>query len=656
MRGVDYYPEQWPLELMDDDLDRIVELGADTIRIGEFAWHLMEPAHGAYDFSFFDDVIARARSRGLDVVFGTPTATPPAWLATECDIASRFADGTARSFGGRHTACPNQPDYRQACEDVVRRLAAHYRHEAGIVAWQLDNEFGHEGADDCFCDACAVAFRAWLRERFGGDIERLNDTWGTVFWSQQYNDFDEVPLPRATITTHNPALRLDWLRFRSDTLSRFAADQARWVREERPGAVIMHDFPGGGLAKHVDYADVAKSLDVIGYNNYPVWGGQKEPLPPAEIAFGLDHMRGLNRGTPLWITEAIMGAQGHDVTGFLPRPGQAALWSVQALARGATGLCYFRYRQATKGAEQFCYGIIDADNRVGRRYREVRDVFEFARGIEPVLEAPVDAPVAILADYRSRACWEIQQQSILMDVPAEMARWHGLFHARNIMVDIVAAGEDFSGYRLLVVPHMILTDPTVADRLGDFVSAGGTVLVMFRSFAKDEDNNLAFGATLPLLTQEWLGVEVAETESVQSLDEFCLDRCADSWSGPAQARGGVFRDMLTAGKGTEVLYRYRDEFFPDYAALTRRNTGKGRAYYLGCLPDRDLQEAVVDALVADAGIAHVETPEDVEYVRRGEKAFVLNHRSSAVTCDLPGHGAIELAPFGYEIIEAVDAD
>lgn len=652
MLGVDYYPEQWPPHLLDRDLDRIADLGADTIRIGEFAWHVMEPTPGEMDFSYFDRVIAHAKDRGLRVVFGTPTATPPAWLATHTDIASRAADGTPRSFGGRHTACPNQPHYRSACSAIVRRLAQHYASEPAVIAWQLDNELGHEGADECFCEGCATAFRAWLRERFQGSIEALNETWGTVFWSQQYNDFREVPLPGPTITTHNPALRLDWLRFRSHTLERFAADQARWVREAIPDAVIMHDFPGGGLAKHVEYADLAQHLDVIGFNNYPVWGGQKAPLPPAEIAFGLDYIRGLNPSAPVWITEAIMGAQGHDITGYLPRPGQAALWSAQALARGAEGLCYFRYRQATKGAEQFCYGIIDADDRPGRRYREVQEVFAFARSIRDVLAQPVKAQVAILADYPSRAAWQIQQQSVLLDVPAEMARWHGLFHRRNVMVDVVPSGRDLSGYRLVIVPHQIIADPAVVERLRAFVTAGGTALVTFRSFVKDPDNNLVFGRTLPLEAQDWLGVEVAETESVQEWDAFRLELADASWAGPRDATAGVFRDMLRAHPGTEELYRYRDEFFPGYAALTRRSAGGGQAYYLGCLPEQELLEALVDALLTDAGIASVPTPPGVEYVPRGGKAFVLNHRAVPVEVELPGRDPVALAAFGYAVVDA----
>lgn len=68
--GVDYYPEQWEPGMLDEDLDRMVELGCNVIRIGEFAWHLMEPQEGKFDFSFFDRVIAAAGKRGLSVIFG----------------------------------------------------------------------------------------------------------------------------------------------------------------------------------------------------------------------------------------------------------------------------------------------------------------------------------------------------------------------------------------------------------------------------------------------------------------------------------------------------------------------------------------------------------------------------------------------------------
>mgnify|MGYP002538544913 FL=1 len=178
--GVDYYPEQWDTSLMEADMDRILELGCNVIRIGEFAWHRMEKQEGQFDFSYFDGVIAMAKQKGLQVIFGTPTATPPAWLITKYpDILSRFPDGSPRAFGGRHVACYSNPHYLEACRKIITALAEHYRGEESIVAWQVDNEIGHEGSDLCWCDHCRDGFRCHLDKAFAGDINKLNDTFGT---------------------------------------------------------------------------------------------------------------------------------------------------------------------------------------------------------------------------------------------------------------------------------------------------------------------------------------------------------------------------------------------------------------------------------------------------------------------------------------------
>lgn len=50
--GVDYYPEQWNIDLMEQDMDTIVEMGCNVIRIAEFSWHMMEKREGQFDFSF----------------------------------------------------------------------------------------------------------------------------------------------------------------------------------------------------------------------------------------------------------------------------------------------------------------------------------------------------------------------------------------------------------------------------------------------------------------------------------------------------------------------------------------------------------------------------------------------------------------------------
>ena len=643
--GVDYYPEQWDSALMEADMDRILELGCNVIRIGEFAWHRMEPEEGRFDFSFFDGVIAMAKEKGLQVIFGTPTATPPAWLIHKHpDILSQFPDGSSRAFGGRHVSCYSSQPYREYCARIITQLAEHYKDEKAIVAWQIDNELGHEGSDQCWCPRCRAKFQHFLNEKFKGDIHALNETYGTTFWSQEYNSFAEIPLPAPTITTHNPALRLDWEHFCSWNIQDFAVFQAQLLRKIIPGAVVMHDFPGGGLGKHVDYSAVAQELDRVAYNNYPVWGGQKEPLSPSEIAFGLDYIRGL-KGENFWITEAIMGAQGHDITGFLPRPNQAKLWSWQGMAHGCEGLMYFRYRGATKGAEQFCYGILDADNVPRRRFFEVQNFFREVRPYEQALSAPVHSDVAILYDFDALASFRIQQQSILLDCETEMKRLHSALFRTGQSVDIIPASRDFSRYKLVLVPNLIVTDPHFAVRLKAYVAGGGVAVVTYRTAVKDRDNNLVFGKTIPVDLGDLLGLYVEETESVQEYD--CIPLVGEKGSGTA----GIFRDMVVP-QGAQVLWRYGDSFYRSYAAITRNTYGQGAAYYLGTTPNQAILDQVLCQAMEEVGLERLDLPEGVESAVRGEGdsrvRILLNHND--VSVQALGQ---ELAPFQVKVFPMV---
>ncbi len=629
--GVDYYPEQWEDSMLDADLDTIVELGCNVIRIAEFSWHRMERREGEYDFSYFDNVIAKAKERDLKVIMGTPTAAIPAWLAKKYpDIISEFENGQKRIFGGRHNFCFNSRHMYDYSEKIIRKLVGHYKNEEAIVAWQIDNEIGHEGSDVCYCANCQSAFRKFLNRKFNGDIDKLNDIYGTAFWSQEYNGFDEIPTPMTTITTHNPALRQDWERFRSESIVNFMDFQAKLIKEIAPNAVVMHDFPGGGLGKHVDYSKVAKCIDQVAYNNYPVWGGQKEPIAPHEIGFSLDYIRGLKGGN-FWITEAIMGAQGHDVTGFLPRPNQAKMWSYQCMAHGCTSLIYFRYRGAAKGAEQFCYGIIDADNIKRRKFFEVQSFFKDISQYENELASPVRNKAAIVYDYDSLASFRIQSQSILLNTQKEMEKFYKAFYDVNAGVDIIPEDRDFSDYSVVILPQLIITKPEMEKRVKEFASNGGTVVMTYRCAVKDYDNNVPFGKTIPVNYNDFTGIIVTETESLQSYDAFEVQGRGDF--ADITGRGGIFRDMIEP-HGAEILFSYVDEFYHDFAAVTRNKYGSGTVYYIGCGLEERITNVLMQTIMIDNGIEMTESADGVEIAERGSDSgrirFIINHNAERV--------------------------
>lgn len=644
--GVDYYPEQWDISIMEEDLANIKELGSNVIRIGEFAWHLMEKEEGKYDFSFFDTVIKKANEYGLKVIFGTPTATIPAWLVKKYpEILSEFENGEKRTFGGRHIYCFNSEVFYKYSEKIIRELANHYKDEKNIVAWQIDNEFGHEGSDECYCPKCHRAFQEFLRNKFNNSIDELNKTYGTTFWSQEYNSFEEIPVPKKTITTHNPALRLDWERFRSKSIVDYSNFQVELLKSIIPDCVVIHDFPGGGLDKHVDYSKVAQKLNVVAFNNYPVWGGQKEPIPPHEIAFGLDYIRGLKREN-FWITEAIMGAQGHDITGFLPRPNQAKMWSCQGMARGCSSLIYFRYRGATKGAEQFCYGILDADNKKRRKFYEVKDFFHNIIKYEDILEQPIKSKVAMVYDYDSLASFRIQKQSILLDCHQEMKKFYKPFYDSNIMVDIISEDKDFSEYKILILPVMIIWKRELTEKVKEFAKNGGIVVMTYRTAVKDIDNNLTLGEMLPVGYNDFVGAYVEEIESLQEYNS--LDLEGKGFFNGIKGKGGIFRDMLVS-KGAEVLFRYNDKFYDTFSAVTKNSYGKGKVYYIGCSPEEAILKLIVDDILNSAELQKTLSPDNVEIVVRGngdkQIKIYINHNDYEVKVE-----NICLKPFEYKII------
>ncbi|TKX32183.1 beta-galactosidase [Campylobacter aviculae] len=625
--GVDYYPEHWDKDMLEEDLNNIIELGSNVIRIGEFAWHMMESEEGKFDFSYFDRVINEAKKKRLNVIFGTPTATMPAWLAKKHpDVLGEFEDNTKRVFGGRRQYCFNSKTYHKYSEIIIRKLASHFKDEKAIVAWQIDNEFGHEGSDICFCNNCKEAFRNYLKEAYNNDINKLNEIWGTRFWSQTYNDFDEIPMPAKTITTHNPSLRMEWERFRSLSVENYAKLQVNILKEILgEDSIVIHDFSGGYFDKSFDLSKLAKHIDIVAYNNYPVWGGQKEPIPPYEIACGLDFMRGAKRQN-FWITEAIMGAQGHDVIGYLPRPNQAKMWSYQAMAHGCNSLMYFRYRGATKGAEQYCYGIIDQDNRKRRKFYEVQDFFKDMKENENVINSEIKSEVAVIYDYESMASFRIQRQSFLMDYKNEVYRLYRPFYENNVNIDVIPSYVDFSEYKVLLIPTMIVFKTEVQEKIKEFVKNGGKVVFTFRTAIKDYYNNLVLGELNPSFYNDLIGGFVEEIESLQEGQDVKI-KGVNNFAG-IEGTGAVFRDMLKTTTA-QSLFMYDDKFYNELSAITLNKYGRGEAYYIGTGVDDNIMNIIAKKILSESNIEVIESDSGVEVVKRRvnneDYYFVINH-------------------------------
>src|SRR3954447_14011778 len=81
--GVDYYPDQTPESLWEEDARRMSEAGLTNVRVAEFAWALMEPAEGKFDFGWLQHSVDILHRNNIAVILGTPSAAPPPWLSAK---------------------------------------------------------------------------------------------------------------------------------------------------------------------------------------------------------------------------------------------------------------------------------------------------------------------------------------------------------------------------------------------------------------------------------------------------------------------------------------------------------------------------------------------------------------------------------------------
>ena len=632
--GVDYYPEHWPEERWAIDAGLMAEAGFNVVRLAEFAWSKMEPGEGRFDFAWLDRAITILNGHGIRVVLGTPTASPPPWLMGEHpDIYRVRPDGVRMTYGNRREYCPNNTVYRDFSRRITTAMARHYADHPGVIGWQIDNEFG----DRCYCPTCAGAFQSWLKDKYTS-IKVLNEKWGTVFWSHIYNEWQEIPVPATTGGSPNPGLALDFHRFVSDSYLAYQQIQIDILRANCPKHFITHNLMGFGY-EQLNYFDLARPLDFVSWDSYPrdQWRMQAE-VDHSVLALGHDTMRGLKRQN-FWMMEQQAGQGGWEMVSVMPRPGELRLWAYQAIAHGADGVVFFRWRSARFGTEQYWHGLLDHDGTPSRRYQEIKRMGLEMRKIGTQIEATEPQPrVAMLLSYDSRFAFQVQANNPRFSYFWHFHELYQAFHGRNIPVDIVDPLSDLSVYRLVIAPALHVLSEAAAENLRRFVAGGGVTVITPRSGVKDETNQVV-NQRLPGLLADLCGVQVEEYDSLPLEGanelEFCLPELADL----PPIRCEIWCDVL-APVGAEVAARYCQDYYAGRAGITLHHYEKGKAIYVGSL-GRAVATAVCGWAAGLAGVQPIlASQQGVEVTERtnGEQRllFLLNHSGQAKEVSFDG--------------------
>lgn len=644
--GTCYYPEHWPERLWREDLKRMLEAGIEVIRIAEFAWSKVEPTEGNFTYEFFDRFLDVAEETGMKVIFCTPTATPPAWLTEKYpETLNANIDGVLYRHGARRHYNYNSPVYRRLSARITEEFAKHYGKRPCIIGWQLDNEINCE-TNEFYSESDTLAFRAFLREKYG-TLSALNEAWGTAFWNQTYTDWQEIHVPRTTVSNStNPHEVLDYTRFISASARSFAKTQSDIIRRyAKPGDFVTTNGLFGNLDNHKMREE---SLDFMTYDSYPNFAYCLEVRPDKagdlkdrKWSRNLTETRSVS---PIFgIMEQQSGANGWNtrMEAPTPRPGQLTLWTMQSVAHGADYVSYFRWRTCTMGTEIYWHGILDYSGRENRRLREVREVNQKFRAMSEVAGSLYEAEVGILKDYDN--IWDAQ-----LDVwhqRVDKASQNALFAAAqrtHTPVDFVYLTEGQSlerlkKYKVLFYPHATIMTEERADLLKEYVAAGGTLVVGCRSGYKDITGKCVMDR-LPGLLAELTGTDIPEYSFIAP----DAGRVTVDWEG-RELEASVFADLLEPVGDGKLCGTYTADYYAGSGALVSNTYGQGTAYYYGSAFNEESARVFFEKLGVLSPYRHiVEAPEGCEIAVRSKEGqrflFVLNYEKTPAEILLHGSG------------------
>ena len=640
--GIYYYPEHWDSAQWERDLKNIASMGFEYTHYAEFAWAQLEPAEGQYDFKWLDRAIALAAKYKLKVIMCTSTATPPAWLGRKYpEIYETDEKGVRADHGSRQRASFSSTFFREYSLKMVEKLARHYANDKRIMGWQIDNEprvFEDHGKD------AQQRFRKWLEKRYG-TIDKLNNAWGTAFWSQQYNDFSQINIPLRSQWGMNLNQILDHNRFAAWETASFLDDQAEIIRKyTNPDQWITtnyipsYDAGNIGMSKELDFVTYTKYMVSgytrgIGLKGYRV--GNYE-----SIAMSNDFFRTLSG--VYGVLELQPGQVNWGLVNSQPLPGAVNLWLWHVFAGGSKMACTYRYRAPLYGYEQYHYGIVSYDG-----VTPTPGGLEFQQFINEVktLRKHYDSKAKLPLTYENRkTAIHFNHENVWgMEQNRQTRQWNTLDHITKYYkslksfgapVDFVRDTTDFSEYPVVIVPAYQQIDAALVNKWTAYVKEGGNLILTCRTGHKDREMHL-WEARFAEPIYDLIGAEIAfyDLPAAHAPDTVVMGDNRYTWNS--------WGEILKPEAGTETWATYAGDFYAGQPAIIYRKLGKGTVTYVGVdSQDGKLEHDVLRKVYLKTGIQIENYPEGIVVDYRDGFGIAVNYSDKDYEMALPAGASI----------------
>jgi beta-galactosidase len=546
-----------------------------------FLWSAIEVAPGVFDWEEYDRQLDLAARNGLKTIIAEMITAAPEWAfrrfaharfeTREGQPVSSSMSGSCVS-GGFPGLCLDNEEYKATAERFLRELAGRYKEHPGMGGYDIWNECNY-AHNTCYCPATAEKFRAWLRAKYG-DLRALGRAW----YRPSYADWEDIVPPRQ-IGPYPDVL--DWLEFRVDNayrLMRWRAEVIRSVDARNPitahgvAGTLTNAAPGGA-----DDWRAAAEVDGYGYT----WGSSRHGDDPWKQIHAVDLVRASARGKPFWHAEAYAGplwmqpqviGKPRD-EGRIAAPEDIRYWDLVSFMCGATGLLYLRWRPLLDGP---LFGAFGAYGMDGARTPRSEMASRIARWVQAPAQQrlwqsrPVRGELGIVYAPETQIHTYAQQASTAHYADSMRGVYRGFFD-NNIQADWVHI-EHIDEYGLLYLPFPAMLARASAERLRDWVAAGGTLIAEgCPAYFGDRGR---VGVVQPNFgLDELFGVRESYVEFTPDL----LGELRLTLDGLA-ARGGIYLQAYEPTTGTPVGW-YAD----GRVAAVDNSFGKGRTRLIGTM-------------------------------------------------------------------------
>jgi beta-galactosidase len=274
---------------------------------------------------------------------------------------------------------------------------------------------------------------------------------------------------------------------------------------------------------------------------------------------------------------------------------------MQMIAHGSDSVLYFQWRKSCGSSEKFHGAVVDHDNSTENRvFKEVAKVGETMEKLSEVVGANRTSDVAILYDWENN--WAINDaQGFGMKTkryPQTLQQHYRTFWEKDIPVDVITKEQDFSSYKLLIVPMLYLVSEETISRLKSFVAGGGTLVMTYISGIVNE-HDLTYRGGWHHDLQEMFGMKPVETDTLYPNDKNYVRYQNETYQLNDYA---TVVDVNTA----TVEGIYQEDFYANTPAVTSHRYKKGKTYYIGARLDdlfnRDFYHEIIKELALESNV------------------------------------------------------